>query len=146
MVWSAGVEDTLGSSSDRSVSKFRAVFLCSAGYAYGSCKGGRSWGLSVSSPYAAMVKVHKVKLAARLQHYCRGLQARYAPSGWQRTQLLAVKQHELVLPRQGNGLVAARQGCLPLESSIAISRYWGLIRSKMNMENILDSISLTRRS
>ena len=114
-LWQAGVYDTLLSlrtllhtKQAEQLARTQAQREDSAGYAYGSCKDGRGWVLSVSAPHAAMVKGHRVKLAAGLQHYCRGLQARYAPSSWQRTQVLAIKQHELSLPRQGNGLVAVR--------------------------------------
>lgn len=112
-LWQAGIYDTLLSlrrlshiEQVQQLARTQAQREGSAGYAYGRCQDGRSWVLSVSAPYAAQVEGNRVKLAAGLQDYCRGLQARYAPSSWQRTQAVAIKQQELSLPRQGNGLVA----------------------------------------
>ena len=112
-LWQAGIYDTLFSlrtlpqaRQAEQLARTQAQREGSAGYAYGRCKDGRSWVLSVSAPYAAVVRGHKIKLAAGLQEHCRSLRARYAPSGWQRTRVLAIASRELSLPRHGNGLAA----------------------------------------
>ena len=113
-MWQAGIYDTLlslrklsqGGQAEQ-LARTQAQREGSAGYAYGRCQDGGGWLLSVSSPYSVRVKGRSIKLNAGLQHYCRGMHARYAASGWQRTQVVAItKQHELSLPAQGNGLVA----------------------------------------
>lgn len=112
-LWQAGVYDTLFSlrilprtGQAQQLAHAQAQREGGAGYAYGNCKDDRSWVLSVSAPYAALLAGRRVKLDAGLQHYCRGLRARYAPSGLQRTQVVAIERHALLLPARGRGLVA----------------------------------------
>ncbi len=112
-LWQAGIYDTLLSlrtspraGPGKQLARTQAQREGGAGYAYGNCEDGRSWRLSVSAPYAAVRAGNKVKLAAGLQHYCRVVRARYAPSGLQRTRVVTIAQHELLLPTSGSGLVA----------------------------------------
>lgn len=113
-MWQAGVYDTLLSLRKLSqvehaerLARAQAQREGGAGYAYGRCQDRRGWLVSVSAPYRVRVKGNQVKLAAGLQHYCRGMRARYAASSLQRTQVVPItKQHALALPQQGNGLVA----------------------------------------
>lgn len=112
-LWQAGIYDTLFSlrilprtGQAQQLAHTQAQREGGAGYAYGNCKDDRSWVLSVSAPYAAMLAGRKIKLDAGLQHYCRALRARYAPSGLQRTRVVTIERHALLLPAQSNGLVA----------------------------------------
>ena len=112
-LWQAAIYDTMISARTLArtpqlahLARQQAERAGQAGYAYGHCQDGRDWIMTVSAPYAAVVKGHTVKLATGLQNYCRTLRAMYAPHGWQRPQTLLLKHNKLSLPQQGSGLAA----------------------------------------
>lgn len=112
-LWQAGIYDTLFSlrtlprtEKAQQLAYTQAQREGGAGYAYGNCKDDRSWVLSVSAPYAALLEGRKIKLDADLQHHCSGLRARYAPDGLRHTQTVDITRHALSLPARGRGLVA----------------------------------------
>ena len=85
------------------------------GYSFGACNK-RAWLLTVSAPYQAQVKQGVVTLAPELQNYCKSLRAKFAPNGLQMPKTLSIKKLRLVLPKQGNGLVAVScQSLSPLK-------------------------------
>ena len=114
-LWQAGIYDTLLTARTlrrtphaAQLARKQAVREGNAGYAYGNCAEQGSWLLTVSAPYAAQLSGKQVQLHAGLQHYCRAVQAMYAASGLHVPQPLPIRQHRLLLPSSGTGVVAVR--------------------------------------